>query len=85
VRSVFASIISTLDTNVWKNCHWSNISANTSPRPAARAAASPVPTPNQPGTICRDCVQPNTHGIARSPPSPAPESGRRDGREPMFN
>ena len=50
-----------------------------------RAAASPEPTPNQPGTICRDWVQPKTHGIARSPASPAPVSGRRDGREPMLS
>ena len=53
--------------------------------PASRAAFRPEPTPNQPGTICRDWVQPNTHGMARRPPSPAPESGRLDGREPMFS
>ena len=83
-RSVLASVISTLDRNVRKKCHCSYISASTSPRPASRAAASPDPTPYQPGTIWRDCVQPNTHGIARSPDSPAPLSGRRAGRDPML-
>ena len=52
--------------------------------PAARAAANPAPTPNQPGTSWRDCVQPNTQGIARSPSSPSPARLRRAGREPMF-
>ena len=51
--------------------------------PARRAAASPDPTPNQPGTIWRDCVQPNTHGMARSPsqPGPAVRAARRPGAE----
>ena len=56
--------------------------AASSPRPASRAAARPLPTPNQPGTIWRDWVQPKTQGIARRPEMPPPESGRRDGREP---
>src|SRR5256885_920007 len=54
-------------------------------RVQVRAAHNPVPTPNQPGTICRDWVHPNTHGMARSPSMPPPEEGRRDGREPMFS
>ncbi len=83
-RSVFASVISTLDTKARKKCQSANISSSSSPSPADRAAASPDPTPNQPGTICRDWVQPKTQGIARSPASPAPLSGRRDGRDPMF-
>ena len=84
-RSVFASVISTFETKVRKKCHCSCISDRTSSSPASRAAANPDPTPNQPGTIWRDWVQPNTHGIARSPSMPPPEDGRRDGREPMFS
>ena len=82
-RSVLASVIATLDRNVRKKCQPSYISSSTCRRgPASRAAASPEPTPYQPGTICRDWVQPKTHGIARSPSSPAPLSGRRDGPGP---
>ncbi len=84
-RSVLARVISTLEMNVRKKCHSACISASVSPRPASRAAASPAPTPNQPGTIWRDCVHPNTHGMARSPPMPPSEDGRRDGREPMLS
>src|SRR6185312_3527919 len=61
------------------------ISTSTESQPASRAAFRPDPTPNQPGTICRDWVQPNTHGMARNPSIPPPESGRRLGREPMFS
>ena len=84
--SVLASVISTLEMKVRKKCQCSCIS-----REHGRAAglpgrlADPDPTPNQPGTICRDWVQPNTHGMARSPAMPPPESGRRAGREPMFS
>jgi hypothetical protein len=35
--------------------------------------------------ICRDWVQPKTHGIARNPASPSPLSGRFEGRDPIFN
>ena len=83
--SVFASVISTLEMKVRKKCQCSCISASTASPPASRAALRPEPTPNQPGTICRDWVQPNTHGMARSPAMPPPESGRRAGREPMFS
>jgi hypothetical protein len=65
-RSVLASINSVLDRNVRKNCQLSVISRGTSARP--------VPTPNQPGTIYRVWVHPNTHGIARTPP--AADNGR---------
>src|SRR6201995_4421874 len=58
------------------------IATSSSSKPAARAAARPLPTPNQPGTIWRLWVQPKTHGMARSPAMPPPESGRRAGREP---
>ncbi len=75
-RSVFVSIISTLDRNVRKKCQLRvHLGQHVGVSPAARAAARPEPTPNQPGTICRDWVQPNTHGIARRPPSPAPAFG----------
>lgn len=60
------------------------IAARSAPRPASRAAARPLPTPNQPGTICRLWVQPKTQGIARRPAMPPPESGRREGREPRW-
>ena len=84
-RSVLASVIATLERKVRKKCQpLVHLGAARRPSPASRAAARPVPTPNQPGTIWRDCVQPNTHGIARSRRGPAPESGRRDGREPML-
>ena len=83
--SVLAKVISTLDMNVRKKCHSRCISASTSRRPASRAARRPEPTPNQPGTIWRDWVQPNTQGMARSPSMPPPEAGRRDGREPMLS
>ncbi len=82
--SVFISVISTFDTNVWRNNHLSIISRMTSSPPEALTASNPDPTPNQPGTIWRDCVQPNTHGIARRSSRPVPPPGRRDGREPMF-
>ena len=85
LRSVLASIISTLDRNVRKKCQPRVHLGQPSASPAARAAASPEPTPNQPGTICRVWVQPNTHGMARRPPSPAPVLGRFAGREPMFS
>ena len=76
------SVIATLERKVVKKRQRSFMSAMTSASPASRAAARPLPTPNQPGTIWRDCVQPKTHGMARRPSSPAPASGRRDGREP---
>jgi hypothetical protein len=68
LRSVFASIISTLDRNVRKNCQFAYISCRTSVAGLA-GRGRPVPTPNQPGTIWRVWVQPNTHGMARRPPS----------------
>ena len=80
--SVFASVIATFERKLRKKCQCAYISASRSPSPASRAAARPLPTPYQPGTIWRDWVQPNTHGIARRPSMPAPESGRRAGREP---
>ena len=43
-----------------------------------------MPTPNHPGMIWRDWVQPNTHGIARRSSIPEPAADRRAGREPMF-
>ena len=64
-RSVLASVISTLDRKVWKKVQSLDISASVSSNPAARAAAKPDPTPNQPGMICRLWVQPKTHGMAR--------------------
>ena len=67
-----------------KNGQRSYISVRQS-TPAARAAASPLPTPYQPGTTCRVWVQPNTHGMARMPSMPAPVPGRRDGREPILS
>ena len=83
--SVFARVISTFEMKVRKKCHCVVHLVEQRPRPASRAARSPDPTPNQPGTICRDWVQPNTQGMARSPPMPPPESGRRAGRDPMFS
>ena len=47
-----AGTISTLDRNMRKNGQRSYISVRQS-TPAARAAASPLPTPYQPGTTCR--------------------------------
>ena len=70
---------STLDRKLRKKCQCWCISSRTPSSPASRAASRPEPTPNQPGTICRDWVQPKTQGMARSPSRPAPESGRRDG------
>ena len=67
-----------------KNGQRSYISVRQS-TPAARAAARPLPTPNQPGTTCRVWVQPNTHGMARMPSMPAPWPGRRAGREPILS
>ena len=86
-RSVLKSAISTLARNVVAKCHCVAISTfSASPNPAVRAASKPVPTPYQPGMIWRDCVQPNTHGIARRSASPAADSvARRAGREPMFS
>ena len=84
-RSVLNSAISTLARNVVTKCHCVAISSSVSPIPAARAASNPVPTPYQPGMIWRDCVHPNTHGIARRSASAAADSvARRAGREPMF-
>ena len=68
-----------------KNAH-SRISSSCADSPASRAARSPLPSPNQPGTTIRVCVQPNTHGIARrSSNVGASRPGRRDGREPTFS
>jgi hypothetical protein len=80
-----ASVIATFERKLRKKYQRSCISPSRSPSPASRAAARPLPTPYHPGTICRDWVQPNTHGIARSPPVPAPDSGLRDGREPRWS
>jgi hypothetical protein len=80
-RSVFTSVIDTLSRKVRKNGQLRYISCSTSR--LSPAAARPDPTPYQPGTIWRDWVQPNTHGIARRLSRPPPESGRRAGREPM--
>ena len=75
-------VISTLEIKVRKKCQSFSICESTSLLPDSRAAFNPEPTPNHPGTICRDWVQPNTHGIARSEARPPLASGRRDGREP---
>ncbi len=80
-----ASVISTLLSSARMNHQSRAASRSVSPWPASRAAARPLPSPNQPGTIWRLWVQPNTHGIARSPSSPAPASGRDEGREPMLS
>ena len=77
-RSVFTSVIETLPRKVRKNGHSAYISCS-AVEPRRPRAASPDPTPNQPGTIWRDWVQPKTHGIARRSSRPAPESGRRAG------
>ena len=82
--SALASVISTLLIRLRKKCQWRSISCRSGSSPASRAAFRPDPAPNQPGTICRDCVQPNTHGIARSPSSPLSEVVRLEGRDPMF-
>ena len=44
----------------------------------------PLPAPYQPGMIWRDCVHPNTHGMARRSEMPVVAPRRRAGREPMF-
>src|SRR5690606_10696914 len=80
----FASVISTLLITVRKKCQLRYISCRSGSSPASRAALRPEPAPNQPGTIWRDWVQPNTHGIARSPSSPLEDVVRLEGREPMF-
>src|ERR1700716_422230 len=82
--SVFASVISTLDTKVRKKCQRRYMSIRASDEPRLRAAASPDPSPYHPGTSCRDWVQPNTQGMARMLASPPSPPGREAGREPML-
>ncbi len=83
-RSVLVRVICTLDMKVRKNAQEPYISFSVSPRPASRAAASPLPTPYQPGRMIRDWVQPKTHGMARRSSRPPSPPGRLEGREPMF-
>lgn len=48
---------------------------------ARKSQPRPVPAPNQPGTICRDCVHAKTQGMARRSASESCPV-RRAGREP---
>src|SRR5680860_749584 len=73
--SVLASVMATLDRKLPKKRTRRASPRNRSVSPAARAAASPVPSPYQPGTICRDCVHPKTHGMARRPSRPDSGAG----------
>ena len=49
---------------------------------SSTAVRKPEPAPNQAGSMCRDWVQANTHGTARSASKPS-LPGRTAGREPI--
>ena len=55
---------------------WSRLSGR-------REASTAAPTPNQPGSITRDCDQENTQGMARRS-SIRLDAVREAGRLPMF-
>jgi hypothetical protein len=82
----FCSDIWTLLRKVRKNgqfwyISWSSFSRSGSPFVYARI---PLPTPYQAGSVCRDCAQPKTQGMARSEVLSRTATLRRAGRLPMF-